>query len=79
MKKSILNIKLTKKPTSSNSQREKKSDGSRLDHWTEGVFIVKSKTLSKTTSNQTSLIALNGPIRMLLHFENPFGINDIYP
>jgi hypothetical protein len=77
MKKGILHIKLPKRPTASDRKREKKPDGGRLDHWTEGVFIVKAIALSKTASNETRFIALNSPIRVLLHLEDPFRVNDI--
>src|SRR4051812_36797580 len=72
MKKSILPIKLTKKPTSSNCKREKKPDGGRLNHRTEGVFVVKTIALSKPYGNKTRFVVLNRPIKMLLHLENPF-------
>jgi hypothetical protein len=31
----------------------------------------------KTSRNKTRFVALNRPIRLLLHFEHPFGINNI--
>jgi hypothetical protein len=77
MKESILHIKLTKRPTSSDCNGEKKPDGGRLDHWTEGVFIVKTIALPKSLGNKTHFVALNRPIRMLLHFEYLFRINNI--
>jgi hypothetical protein len=77
MKEGVLHTKLTKRPTSSDCNGEKKPDGGRLDHWTEGVLIVKTIALSKTSGNKTHFVALNRPIRMLLHFEHPFGINNI--
>jgi hypothetical protein len=77
MKEGIPHIKLTKRPTSSDCKGEKKPDGGRLDHWTEGVLIVKTVALPKTSGKKTRFVALNRPIRMLLHFEHPFGINNI--
>jgi hypothetical protein len=68
MKESILHIKMTKRPTSSDCNGEKKPAGGRLDHWTEGVFIVKTIALPETSGNKTRFAALNRPIRMLLHF-----------
>jgi hypothetical protein len=45
MNKGILNIKLVKRPSSSDSQREQKMNSGGLDHRTEGVLIIKAITL----------------------------------
>src|SRR4051812_24547657 len=79
MKEGILHIKLTKIPTSSNCMRQKKPDSSMLDHRTEGVLIIKTIAVPKSPGNKTLFVALNRPIRMIPHLENPFRINDVDP
>jgi hypothetical protein len=51
MQKSILDIKLSKEPSTSNSQGERQANGSRLDNWTERVFIIKTIPLFETLCN----------------------------
>jgi hypothetical protein len=48
-----------------------------LDHKTERVIIINTKTLLESLSNQTCLMSLNRSIDVVLDFENPFTINDI--
>jgi hypothetical protein len=76
MNKGILNIKLTKRPSSSDSQLEQKTNSGGLDHRTEGVLIIKAITLFESFSNQPSLVYFNRAIGMFLDFENTHGIND---
>jgi hypothetical protein len=51
MQKSILHIKLTKWPSSSNSQRQQQTNGSGLDNWAERVFIIKTIPLLEALGN----------------------------
>jgi hypothetical protein len=69
MKGSILNFQLAKGPTSCDCHREQDANGGWLDNRVEGVFIVKTIVLSEPFRNQSSLISLNRPINMFLHFE----------
>jgi hypothetical protein len=48
-----------------------------LDDRTEGIRIVKAIALFEPFGNKACLIALNGPIDMFLHFEDPLGVNKI--
>ena len=52
-------------------------NGSRLDDWTERVFIIKTIPLFEALGNKPCLVALDGTISMSLDFENPLGINNI--
>jgi hypothetical protein len=51
MQKIILDIKLSKEPSTSNSQGEQQTYGSRLDNWTERVFIIKTIPLFEALCN----------------------------
>jgi hypothetical protein len=51
MQKSILHIRLTKEPSTSNSQGEQQTNGSRLDNWVERIFIIKTIPLFEALGN----------------------------
>jgi len=61
------------KPEVGESQREHHADGGRLHHWTEGLIVVNTRTLSEALDNPASLIPLESaispalvcPVRML--------------
>jgi hypothetical protein len=71
MKKSILHIKLSERPTSKDCQGQKELDGCGLDHKAECILIVQSMALFESLCNQARFIALNGTISMFLHLEYP--------
>jgi hypothetical protein len=43
----------------------------------KGVTIVNTLLLCESTSNETSLVLLNGTIQTVLGFEDPFAANNI--
>jgi hypothetical protein len=77
VKEGILDIQLTKRPTTRNSQREQNADSHGLDHRTEGILVVKAISLLEPLSNPACLVPLNRTISMCIHLENPFAVNDI--
>jgi hypothetical protein len=77
VKECILHIQLTKTPIARNNNREDQTDGSRLDHMTKYIIIVNAIPLLKAFGHQASLIAIDGPISLLLDFKHPLTFNDI--
>jgi hypothetical protein len=77
MKECILDIQLSKTPTSGDRQRQKEPNGGRLDNRTEGVLIVKPMTLFEPLGNKTSFVALDRTVSMFLHLEDPLRVNDV--
>ena len=72
MEKSILHIKLSKRPTTRDCKRQEKPNSSRLNNWVECILIVQTMMLLKPLSHKTHFVALNGTICMFLHLESPF-------
>ena len=48
-----------------------------MNNWRECLGIVSAIRLSKSTSNQTSLVTGNGTIRMIFDGEDPFARDDV--
>ena len=71
MQESILDIKLMNRPILRESNCEHCANGSRLDHGTEGLIKINSKTLSETSKNPTSLLSLKRTISTILMAINP--------
>ena len=71
MQESIIDIKLMNRPIMRESNCEHCANGSRLDHGTEGLIKINSKTLSETSKNPTSLLSLKRTISTILMAINP--------
>jgi hypothetical protein len=70
MEKRIAHINLTECPPT-------QVNGSRLHNQTKGDIIFNTVLLGVATSNETSLVLLNGTIRMMLGFKDPLATNNI--
>jgi hypothetical protein len=79
MKKGVLNIKLAKRPPTSNSQSEQQTNSSRLNNRAASILIIKTIPLFESLSNEmrSLLVPLNGAMSMFLYFKNPLGVNDV--
>jgi hypothetical protein len=73
MKKSILHIKLPKRPPLGDSYGENKTNSCCLHDWTESLFIIKPILLLEALGYKTCLVALHGTISLALHLVNPFA------
>ena len=60
-----------------NSQRDEHADRVDTKDWGECLGIVNAICLSKSTSNQTSLVMENGTIRRIFDSEDPFACDDV--
>jgi hypothetical protein len=77
MEKRIPHINLTECPPTEDSNGENQVNGSRLHNWTKGVIIVNTILLGEATSNEMSLVLLNGTIWSMLGVKNPLAANNI--
>jgi hypothetical protein len=77
MEKRIAHINLTERPPTGDSNGENQANGSRLHIRTKCVIIVNTVPLGEATSNETSLMLLNGTIRTMLGFKDPLAANNI--
>ena len=57
--------------------REENANGTETSHWREGLCVVKAIGLGEASSHETSLMASNGPIRIVLEGVHPFSRDDI--
>jgi hypothetical protein len=58
MEKCILDIQLVHWPGARERKRENRAHYSRLDHWTEGLIIVDTRSLGEAPKNPASLVVL---------------------
>jgi hypothetical protein len=63
MEERILDIQLVNGPRTGQSQGEHNTNGSGLDDGAEGLFIVNTGTLSKSTENPSGLVTIKRTIR----------------
>jgi hypothetical protein len=73
MKKCILDIELMHGPRPRESQRENCPHYSRIHHWTEGLVIVHTGTLSEPLKDPTRLVALQSTISTPLDGPDPLA------
>jgi hypothetical protein len=77
MEKRNAHINLTECPPTGDSNGENQVNGSRLHNQTKGDIIFNTVLLGVATSNETSLVLLNGTIQMMLGFKDPLATNNI--
>jgi hypothetical protein len=77
MQESILDIKLMNRPIMIESNCENCAYSSRLDHGTEGLIKINSRTLSETSKNPTSLVSLKRTVSTILMAINPLAGHNI--
>ena len=77
MQESILHIQLMNRPVLGKCQRENSTDGGRLDHWTEGLCKIHTRTLSEAPKYLACFVALQSPVSIELMLENPLARDDV--
>ncbi|KAF5959216.1 hypothetical protein HYC85_000425 [Camellia sinensis] len=77
IKKSILNIRLIRRPRRNSSDIDQCTDSSHLGNRSKCLLIINTILLRETSGNQTCFVALKRPIRMSLDFVDPFATNQL--
>lgn len=65
-------------PILANGENEKDANYSNLDYEIESFEIVKTSLLFDTLSDESSLVAVNGAMRMSLETVHPFTAEDVH-
>jgi len=65
------------RPVPSECQRENSTDGGRLDHWTEGLCKVHTRTLSEAPKYPARFVALQSSVSIELVLENPLASDEV--
>jgi len=77
MEECILDVKLMDRPVVGESQTENSADSGWLHNRTERLIKIHTRTLSKSTENPSSFIAVKSTIRVELVSKNPFTSHNI--
>jgi hypothetical protein len=77
MQKHILYIKLVNRPGARDDQGEHGVYCGQLDYWVEGLIVVDAESLGEATKNPTSLVPVQGAIRIELVLENPLVVDNV--
>ena len=77
VKEGIGHVQLMKRPGLIQGNGEENPDGAEACHRREGLMIVKTIGLKKATSHETSLVASDGAIRIILQGVHPLAGDNI--
>ena len=77
IEESILDIKLPNRPFICDRNRKHNTDSGSFDNRTESVSVVKTRNLSITFGNKTSLETLDGSIRQIFNEKHSFKAHDV--
>ncbi|CAL1367485.1 unnamed protein product [Linum trigynum] len=78
MKKCVVDIQLVKMPSASGSNSNDTANNDELGYWDESVMVINAFDLGEAFRNETSLVALNRPIRVELDLEDPFTLDNLF-
>jgi hypothetical protein len=77
MQEHILHIELMNRPGAGDDQREHGVGRGWLDHWVKGLIVVDAKSLGEAVKNPTSLVPVQGAVRIEVVTENPLAGDDV--
>jgi hypothetical protein len=75
MEEGIVHIHLMKRPIRDRGNGEKAADSNKFGNRGKGFSIVDALPLVETLSDQPGFVPLNGTVRPIFGFENPFAAN----
>lgn len=75
MKESVVHVHLMKRPIVNRGNSEETTDSDKFSNRSKGLSIIDSLTLGEPFGDQASFVSLQGTIRIVLEFENPFAPN----
>lgn len=78
IKERIVDVKMEKRPITSNINGEDDADSGWFDDRAENIVEVDTRGLMEAFGNETCLVMLDGTIRSLFSFEDPFASNNIH-
>jgi hypothetical protein len=75
MKEGITHIHLMERPIGDRGNGEKAADSNKLGNRGKHFSIVDALPLGEAFSDQPSFVPLNGTVKLIFSFENPFAAN----
>jgi hypothetical protein len=73
----ILHIELVNQPGARDDQGESSANRGRLDHRAECLIVVDAGSLGEAVKNPTSIVLVQGAVKIELVLENPLADDDV--
>ena len=77
IEENIIDIKLLKRPFICDRNRKHNTNSGSFDNRTESVSVVKTRNMSITFGNKTSLEMLDESIKKIFNTKHPFRAHDV--